>query len=155
MIRRPPRSTLFPYTTLFRSFIYALGIRHVGETTGHLLAKTYESWQRFIAKMRAAQDPDGDAYKALMVIDGIGPKMAETLVDFFSRQENIHALARLAEAAPPLDYAAPSGPAPLADKTIVFTGSLEAMTQDGRASCRERGEIPGGAGAFKKKRQAS
>src|SRR3712207_7462446 len=28
MIRRPPRSTLFPYTTLFRSFLY-LG-RHVG-----------------------------------------------------------------------------------------------------------------------------
>src|SRR2546430_13044211 len=26
MIRRPPRSTLFPYTTLFRSLILALGI---------------------------------------------------------------------------------------------------------------------------------
>src|SRR5256885_12974738 len=25
MIRRPPRSTLFPYTTLFRSFFVALG----------------------------------------------------------------------------------------------------------------------------------
>src|SRR3712207_8141959 len=25
MIRRPPRSTLFPYTTLFRSFLYAQG----------------------------------------------------------------------------------------------------------------------------------
>src|SRR2546422_5402982 len=24
MIRRPPRSTLFPYTTLFRSLVYAL-----------------------------------------------------------------------------------------------------------------------------------
>src|SRR5260370_15936725 len=28
MIRRPPRSTLFPYTTLFRS---AAGLRHLGE----------------------------------------------------------------------------------------------------------------------------
>src|SRR3712207_9043008 len=26
MIRRPPRSTLFPYTTLFRSFIVHLGV---------------------------------------------------------------------------------------------------------------------------------
>src|SRR2546422_5918960 len=26
MIRRPPRSTLFPYTTLFRSAVYALGL---------------------------------------------------------------------------------------------------------------------------------
>ena len=27
MIRRPPRSTLFPYTTLFRSFLAVLGLR--------------------------------------------------------------------------------------------------------------------------------
>src|SRR3712207_8942668 len=26
MIRRPPRSTLFPYTTLFRSLVVALGV---------------------------------------------------------------------------------------------------------------------------------
>src|SRR3712207_7217087 len=30
MIRRPPRSTLFPYTTLFRSRVRALGLRLVG-----------------------------------------------------------------------------------------------------------------------------
>src|SRR3712207_7124125 len=35
MIRRPPRSTLFPYTTLFRS-LEALGLqRLVGEGLGH------------------------------------------------------------------------------------------------------------------------
>src|SRR3712207_7879088 len=28
MIRRPPRSTLFPYTTLFRSLLELLGLRH-------------------------------------------------------------------------------------------------------------------------------
>src|SRR5258705_6201006 len=28
MIRRPPRSTLFPYTTLFRSFRAPLPVRH-------------------------------------------------------------------------------------------------------------------------------
>src|SRR5438132_9234921 len=33
MIRRPPRSTLFPYTTLFRS-------RTVGRLTGFVLART-------------------------------------------------------------------------------------------------------------------
>src|SRR5260370_14187374 len=32
MIRRPPRSTLFPYTTLFRS---EGGIRNLGETIQH------------------------------------------------------------------------------------------------------------------------
>src|SRR5688572_32708554 len=30
MIRRPPRSTLFPYTTLFRSAVEQVGARHVG-----------------------------------------------------------------------------------------------------------------------------
>src|SRR3712207_8299358 len=29
MIRRPPRSTLFPYTTLFRSLLFALGAPEV------------------------------------------------------------------------------------------------------------------------------
>src|SRR2546428_10694245 len=33
MIRRPPRSTLFPYTTLFRSLMEAFGIRAGGSTT--------------------------------------------------------------------------------------------------------------------------
>src|SRR5260370_18186036 len=33
MIRRPPRSTLFPYTTLFRSKIHVLA-RQVGEDRG-------------------------------------------------------------------------------------------------------------------------
>src|SRR2546429_7034458 len=31
MIRRPPRSTLFPYTTLFRSFVFNAGVRKVKE----------------------------------------------------------------------------------------------------------------------------
>src|SRR2546430_8623788 len=36
MIRRPPRSTLFPYTTLFRSMLreIAAGIAHAGERAG-------------------------------------------------------------------------------------------------------------------------
>src|SRR3712207_7380319 len=33
MIRRPPRSTLFPYTTLFRS----LGVRRGGDGEAHLV----------------------------------------------------------------------------------------------------------------------
>src|SRR5258708_28787599 len=30
MIRRPPRSTLFPYTTLFRSLIAGIGVNSLG-----------------------------------------------------------------------------------------------------------------------------
>src|SRR2546430_13209318 len=35
MIRRPPRSTLFPYTTLFRSFATARSSRHSRHAAGH------------------------------------------------------------------------------------------------------------------------
>src|SRR2546422_4759123 len=38
MIRRPPRSTLFPYTTLFRSLIYA--------AVGLPLGRLADSWSR-------------------------------------------------------------------------------------------------------------
>src|SRR3712207_8552475 len=36
MIRRPPRSTLFPYTTLFRSLVHPGG-ELIGELAGHLI----------------------------------------------------------------------------------------------------------------------
>src|SRR5256885_10814012 len=36
MIRRPPRSTLFPYTTLFRSRERLVGAAPLGEIAGHL-----------------------------------------------------------------------------------------------------------------------
>src|SRR2546430_8584977 len=39
MIRRPPRSTLFPYPTLFRSFVYALTRKGRVETTNYRTAK--------------------------------------------------------------------------------------------------------------------
>src|SRR3712207_8843547 len=35
MIRRPPRSTLFPYTTLFRSLPYSVCVQH--KTFGNIL----------------------------------------------------------------------------------------------------------------------
>src|SRR5947209_16501734 len=35
MIRRPPRSTLFPYTTLFRSVLRALAVSHAGFRGAH------------------------------------------------------------------------------------------------------------------------
>src|SRR3712207_6984936 len=35
MIRRPPRSTLFPYTTLFRSYLAADGVRIYRNRSGN------------------------------------------------------------------------------------------------------------------------
>src|SRR3712207_8544379 len=46
MIRRPPRSTLFPYTTLFRSLSRLLGVVGVGLIGGSVgLAARDAGWQ--------------------------------------------------------------------------------------------------------------
>src|SRR3712207_7230878 len=42
MIRRPPRSTLFPYTTLFRSITYASASQHGGCRCAH--GRACSSW---------------------------------------------------------------------------------------------------------------
>src|SRR3712207_7016097 len=59
MIRRPPRSTLFPYTTLFRSGItafFALGLAGFGTTTIAFLWPTLSGG--FGSKIRAGRLDD-------------------------------------------------------------------------------------------------
>src|SRR3712207_8803745 len=54
MIRRPPRSTLFPYTTLFRS--WASGSQHLGHTEmlGELTGVTQQDTM-FVVRNTAAE----------------------------------------------------------------------------------------------------
>src|SRR3712207_7042853 len=58
MIRRPPRSTLFPYTTLFRSGAnIELGPEQVGRCIeevgiGFMFARTHHPAMRFVAPVR-------------------------------------------------------------------------------------------------------
>src|SRR5256886_5446736 len=56
MIRRPPRSTLFPYTTLFRSLFREAGAKvHTGPVAGftHIWASTYRGrrWLLFAREL--------------------------------------------------------------------------------------------------------
>src|SRR2546430_12831865 len=46
MIRRPPRSTLFPYTTLFRSLIRSGRNRHVGAQSGGSNSRAGDHYNR-------------------------------------------------------------------------------------------------------------
>ena len=56
-------------------FIFALGIRHVGETTAGVLARTYGSWAGFKAALEeAAAGKAGPIYQKFEQIDGLGPK---------------------------------------------------------------------------------
>src|SRR5256885_14839892 len=59
MIRRPPRSTLFPYTTLFRSQYASLGVVHEqGRAPGvhHVRDLAQDALRRLVEPDRATED---------------------------------------------------------------------------------------------------
>ena len=119
-------------------FIYALGIRHVGETTARVLARVYgdaESW--VVAMTSAAADSDSTAYTDLVAIDGIGTTAADAIAAFFSDADNAKIVdALLANVTPqPLESVAVESP--ISGKTVVFTGTLEKMT---RSEAKDRAE---------------
>ncbi len=116
-------------------FIYGLGIRQVGQATARLLAKTYVSLAALTRDMGRAEDPDSEARQALENIDGIGPKVAATIVDFFAEPHNVDVVADLAKEVKPQDFEAPATGSPIDGKTVVFTGTLTTMTR-GEAKAR-------------------
>ncbi|MCA1298952.1 NAD-dependent DNA ligase LigA [Stappia indica] len=112
-------------------FIYALGIRHVGEGNAKLLARHYLTWDAFAAAMKAASDPASEAHAELLDIDGIGETVARAVIDFFAEAHNREALAALLDAVTPEAMEkAEAGDSPVAGKTLVFTGTLERMSRD-------------------------
>jgi len=57
----------------FARFVYALGIRDIGETTAGVIARRFESWSAFRKAMDSAvQDAPGEGYKALTRVSGVG-----------------------------------------------------------------------------------
>ncbi len=111
-------------------FLYALGIRHVGQTNARLLAKSYGSYQALHTAMQDAWDRDGEAYASLDAIEGMGPVLAEAVVDFFKEPHNRAVLDDLERVVTIRDFIPPASDSPLAGKTIVFTGTLETLTRD-------------------------
>jgi len=117
--RKPPLDRL----------LFALGIRHVGSVTARDLAKAFGTLGtvRDIA-MRAAED--AAAFAELQSVEGIGPVVAQAVVDFFAEPHNREVVdGLLAEVAPP-PFAVETLESPVTGKTIVFTGSLEAFSRD-------------------------
>jgi len=119
--------------------IYALGIRHVGETTAKLLARSYGSYVAFADAMKAASDINSEAWSDLNTIDGIGDVVARAIVEFFKEPRNMDVVSRLLDEVTPQDAEAPvASSSPVAGKTVVFTGSLERMTRDEAKAMAER-----------------
>ncbi len=118
-------------------FIFALGIRHVGETTARVLARAYGSAQHFLEQMIAAQ-PDSEAWNELNALDGIGAVVAEAITQFFGEGHNIEVVKELLKHVTPSPLAAVAASSPVSGKTVVFTGALEMMTREEAKSMAER-----------------
>ncbi len=110
--------------------IFALGIRHVGENSAMLLARTYQSWDAFQAAMIAAQPHEGAAWEELNGIDGVGEVMAASVVDFFHTEATREMVEALVAELTIEDVLPPdTGGSPVAGKTMVFTGTLSKVSR--------------------------
>src|SRR5256885_15581064 len=106
MIRRPPRSTLFPYTTLFRSRIKEAVTQSVG---GTLDAAGLDSWQDLMRGIKAGLLLLGKP-RAVEIIDAITTQLRRVM------QPGVHVLPpgfvdRLADAVVGVEYYMETGQA--------------------------------------------
>lgn len=122
----------------FSRFLFALGARHIGETTARTLARHYTSFGTFRAAMRAAASGDTEAREELIGIDGIGETVAVSLLQFFAEEHNEAVLDALLSQMSILDEVFEVQESPVVGKVVVFTGSLEKMTRDEAKAMAER-----------------
>ncbi|KAB2916299.1 MAG: NAD-dependent DNA ligase LigA [Hyphomicrobiaceae bacterium] len=121
-------------------FIYALGIRHIGETTARDLAKAFGTFATFRAAALAAVKGgrDSDAYREIDNIEGIGETVVDSLIAFFGEPHNLKALEGLLEQVTVERFVRAAAVSPVTDKTVVFTGTLERLTRSEAKAQAER-----------------
>lgn len=110
--------------------IFALGVRHIGETTARVLARAYGSWAAFSAACQRIAAGDDEARGELTSLDQIGDAVGDALKDFFAEAHNAAMVERLTAHLSITDAEKPKADTAVAGKTVVFTGSLEKMTRD-------------------------
>jgi DNA ligase (NAD+) len=130
------------HTSLAR-FLYALGIRHVGETTAKDLARHFGALDRLMDA----------SVEQLLEVDDVGPVVAQSLHTFFAQPHNrevVEQLRAVGIAWPEHDGSADRSPKPLAGQTFVLTGTLPTLARD---DARAMIEAAGGkvAGSVSKK----
>jgi len=119
-------------------FIFALGIRHIGETTAAVLARTFstiEELMRVGKEMAAVEHP----HTVFPSINGIGDTVISALRDFFGNERNDEVIEKLLKQVRPKPYIVTvSADSQVAGKTVVFTGSLQKMSRSEAKAMAER-----------------
>lgn len=121
-----------------QKFIFALGIRHIGEQVSGLLAKHYLSWDKFLEVIKDANDGNITALESLTQIDGIGDVMVQSLISTICHPKQLQEIEKLVanlsiKSVEPQTYRNSK----IDGKLLVFTGTLENMS---RAEAKVRAE---------------
>jgi DNA ligase (NAD+) len=120
-------------------FIYALGIRHVGETTATALARGYGTWDAFHAACLNLVKGDEETQQEMDALDQIGDTVIVSLRAYFAEDHNRARIERLARQMTTIrDAEKPRRDSAVAGKTVVFTGTLEKMARDEAKATAER-----------------
>ena len=119
-------------------FIFALGMRHVGETTALALARGSGSWKSFHDGALKVAKGDEDAIAEMDALDQIGDTVIKGVAAYFGESHNRGVVERLTKEVTILDAEKPKSNSAVAGKTVVFTGALEQMTRDEAKATAER-----------------
>jgi DNA ligase (NAD+) len=119
-------------------FIYALGIRHVGETTALALARGYGSWDAFHDACLKVAKGDEETIAEMDALDQIGDTVIKAVAAYFGESHNRGVVERLTRQVKILDAEKPKRDSAVAGKTVVFTGALEKMTREEAKAMAER-----------------
>jgi DNA ligase (NAD+) len=101
-------------------FLYALGIRHVGETTAEDLARQFQRLDDFF---RFTEED-------LMEVEGIGPEVAASVHQFFRDKKNKESIELLKKAGVKVIESKVKEKGKLSGKTFIFTGALKTFGRD-------------------------
>lgn len=124
----------------FERFLFALGIRHVGQTTARLLSRAHGSWAVFAEAMARLVAGDEETRATLTAIDGVGDVLVNALAAFFGEAHNLESIERLLDHVTVEDAEAGVTGGVFAGKSIVFTGTLERTS---RAEAKAKAESLG------------
>ena len=120
-------------------FIYALGMRHVGETTALALARGYGSWKAFHDAGLKVAKGDEETIAEMDALDQIGDTVIKSVAAYFGESHNRGIVERLVrELDEIIDAEKPKSNSAVSGKTVVFSGSLERMTRDEAKANAER-----------------
>lgn len=124
----------------FERFLYALGIRYIGEVTARMLAEQYVGFRSFFSDMLKLAESDYEVAEKIRSSNGIGSTVIDALRSFFHNEYNREVVEGLLEVVDVQDYKEVTSSSALHNKKIVFTGTLEKMT---RGEAKERAKAKG------------